>query len=93
MNKNYIGKVENMVSSNGNKVANQFVITSRDSTIFQSYDTIIAVQYSDGVLYLDREKWNYSKTTAKYRNLFTGMSTEQTKKAIKDGEIKLADLN
>ena len=93
MNNKLIGKVESMTSSNGNKVANQFIITNESTRIFQSYDTIIAVKYNDGVLYLDSEKWNYSKTTSKYRNQFTRLTTDETKKAIKDGKIKLVNLN
>ena len=37
-------KVRNMYSSNGNKVANQFVIYGNNEEIFQSYNTIIAIK-------------------------------------------------
>ena len=93
MNNKLIGKVENMTSSNGNKVANQFLLKTENSTMFQSYDTLIAVKDNNGQLYLDSENWNYSKTTSKYRNQFTRLTTDETKKAIKDGKIKLVELN
>lgn len=62
-------KVENMYSHNGNKVANQFIITDGNSTYFQSYDTII-VKKTNGKVFLDENSWDYSVTTGKYRNLF-----------------------
>ena len=35
-------KVENITSSNGNKVANQFIIYTENGSVFQSYNSIIA---------------------------------------------------
>ena len=98
-------KVSNMTSSKGNPVPNQFIIRNQEidehrfcGDMFQSYDTCIAfkgygsIHFTEG-LYLDRNSWDYSKTTAKYRNQFTGLTTAQTKAGIKDGSIKLVDLN
>ena len=42
---------------------------------------------------LDRDYWDYSKTTGKYRNLFLGESKAETEKKIKSGEYQLVDLN
>lgn len=76
-----MNKVENMTSRNGNKIANQFVITSYDDNhsvskeVFQSYSTTIAIhnckdgKYPHSVT-LDRKMWDYSKTTMKYLNQF-----------------------
>ena len=98
-------KVSNMTSNNGNPVPNQFLITgvypnsSFDGIAlpsgdrFQSYDSMIAHKDYMGKLYLDRESWDYSKTTSKYRNKFTGLTTAQTKAGIADGSIILTDLN
>lgn len=86
-------KVRNMRSPRtGIEVANQFIIEYGGQTIFQSYDVIIAIKEGRKIV-LDKNYWNYSRTTSKYRNEFTGMTTEETKKAIKSGEIKLVDLN
>ena len=85
-------KVTNMTSKNGNKIANQFIIETEDAIYFQSYDTIIAKK-TDGKLILDEDKWDYSRTTAKYRNMFTGLTTDETKERIKSGTIELANLN
>jgi hypothetical protein len=41
----------------------------------------------------DEHYWNYSRTTSKYRGEFLGMGTEQCRKGIKEGWIKLTDLN
>jgi hypothetical protein len=89
-------KVQNMTSGNGRKVANQFIIFDSEFTAFQSYDTIIVkTVFEDGerVVYLDIYKWDYSRTAAKYRNLFLGTTTKETVKKLKDGTYKLADLN
>ena len=73
---------------------NQLEIHVDDSIFFQSYDTVIAkVDKDSGELTLDEEKWNYSKTTSRYRNGFTGLSTSETKAGIDNGTIKLEDLN
>ena len=86
-------KICNMLSGNGNKVPNQFIISADDGQYFQSYDTIIAFQVNDGTLTLDAGKWDYSVTTSKYRNRFTGLSSKETRQKLTAGEIKLADLN
>tara|TARA_Y100000310_G_C20083177_1_gene534817 strand:+ start:174 stop:443 length:270 start_codon:yes stop_codon:yes gene_type:complete len=88
-------KVENMTSSKGNKVANQFVITTPSAVYFQSYETIIAKKdYFSGIrVYLDRDKWDYSSTTSKYRNQFLGETTKETQAKIESGEYILTNLN
>jgi hypothetical protein len=102
-------KVENMTSGNGNKVANQFIIKgaiielSNDSytgEMFQSYESNIAFfAYECGntgncnKILLDKHYWNYSRTTAKYRNQFLGETTKETQKKIDSGEYILTDLN
>ena len=75
------------------QVKNQFLIHTESGVYFQSYNTIIAFKFSDGAIMLDRDKWDYSVTTSKYRNKFTGLTTKETKKKIESGEIQLVDLN
>ena len=89
-------KVQNMTSPNGNRVANQFIIFDSKFTAFQSYDTIIVkttFEWNQRITYLDENAWNYSKTTAKYRNLFLGCTSKECKERIKNGTYILADLN
>ena len=78
-------------------VKNQFIITVRTKKgrkeIFQSYNTVIAVRDEQGQIWLDKYKWDCSTTTGKYRNQFLGESINETRKKIKDGIYKLADLN
>lgn len=77
--------VRNMTSpSTGNEVANQFIITIGTAIYFQSYQSVIAKQEYGVPTILDRNKWDYSRTTSKYRNEFLGMTTAEIKKAIKD---------
>lgn len=83
----------NMTSHNGNKIANQFLITTQDGVYFQSYRSIIAFEGNDGVTTLDEHYWDYSKTTGKYRNIFLGESKKETEAKIKSGVYKLANLN
>jgi len=98
-------KVENMTSSRGNKIANQFIIKDDNGTHFQSYESMIAfIPYDHSFftpesaqphqkIHLDRNKWDYSTTTGKYRNQFLGETKRETEKKIKSGEYILADLN
>ena len=86
-------KVENMTSPQGNKVANQFIITDDDNNdYFQSYRSIIA-KISQGKIYLDEYYWDYSRTTGKYRNEFLNETIAETRAKIKSGEYILTDLN
>jgi len=87
-------KVENMRSSSGREVPNQFVITDGFVEYFQSYKTIIAKRDTvTGKIWLDAERWDYSTTTGKYRNRFLDMDKKQTEKLIKSGQIALENLN
>lgn len=84
--------VRNMQSNSGREIPNQFIITTEDGTYFQSYKTIIAVKIN-GKIYLDKNSWDYSKTTGKYRNEFLGEGKKETEKKIKNGIYSLIDLN
>tara|TARA_R100000655_G_scaffold19490_1_gene40676 strand:- start:16632 stop:16928 length:297 start_codon:yes stop_codon:yes gene_type:complete len=87
-------KVNNMLSNNGNRIANQFEIQTDDGLYFQSYESIIAIKPNDGSkIILDEYYWNYSRTTGKYRNIFLNESKADTQKKIDSGEYLLADLN
>ena len=85
-------KVRNITGRSGQPVKNQFIIEDGKSTVFQSYDSIIAKK-SGGRTYLDKDRWDYSTTTGKYRNQFLGMNKKQIEQAIEDGAIYLVDLN
>ena len=100
-------KVTNMTSANGNQVVNQFIIEGQrfeinglifqNCEVFQSYDSVIAFKspaaFGGTHVVLDRNTWNYSKTTSKYRNQFLGETTKETQAKIDSGEYTLADLN
>lgn len=88
-------KVENMVSRNGNKVPNQFEIVTDLGIYFQSYKTVIAFKpYKAGSpIRLDKNRWDYSVTTSRYRNIFLNETTKETERKIKSGEYVLVDLN
>ena len=79
--------------TSGKDIPNQFIITDKDRTIFQSYDSIIAIKWNDGDIFLDKTYWDYSKTTGKYRNQFLGEDINTTRNKIKSEEYRLADLN
>ncbi|MBW2649250.1 MAG: hypothetical protein JRC53_05470, partial [Deltaproteobacteria bacterium] len=64
--------------------------------VFQSYDSIIVerIIWDSGTkIKLDAEKWDYSVTTGKYRNIFLGETKRETQAKIDSGEYVLADLN
>ena len=85
-------RVYNITNSNGNKVANQFIIDDKNKKTFQSYDSII-VMIKNGITYLDNYYWDYSVTTGKYRNAFLGENIYATRDKIKKGDYILKDLN
>ena len=71
---------------------NQYIIKSDGARIFQSYDSIIAIKEGKMVV-IDENKWDYSRTTGKYRNKFLDENKAITEKKIESGEYYLADLN
>ena len=88
--------VENMKSlRSGRPVANQFIIYTAEGVYFQSYSTVIVFVpgEQESPTQLDRHSWDCSVTTRKYRNLFLGETTAETRRKIKSGEYVLADLN
>lgn len=86
-------KCEQMISNKGNSIANQFLIYANNGVYFQSYRSIIALKQNDGTIVLSEKYWDYSSTTSKYRNIFLGETTEQTRYQIKIGNYKLQKLN
>lgn len=86
-------KVWNFTSPKGTIVPNQFCIITDDYTMFQSYSSVICKKYNGGAIELDADFWDFSKTTAKYRNMFIGEDTKTIKQKIADGTYKLVNLN
>ena len=86
-------KVKNIIGNAGEPVKNQFIIYTSEGVYFQSYDSVIAFRDRAGNVTLDRNAWDYSTTTGKYRNIFLNEDKKTTEKKIKDGVYKLADLN
>ena len=69
-----------------NGIANQLLIHYSNATVFQSYNSIIAIQYKDNGKVILGKDYNYSKTTSKYLNLFLGLSSSiEVKKNIESG--------
>lgn len=87
-------KVRNMMLAKGREVPNQFEIFTDEGVYFQSYSSIIAFRSNCGHgTFLDKNKWDYSVTTGKYRNQFLGESIAKTRRKIESGIYKLVDLN
>jgi len=85
-------KVTQLQGNNG-AVKNQFEIQTKDGIYFQSYNSLIVFKPVKGKIKLDRQYWDYSVTTSKYRNLFLGENKKATERKIKEGVYVLADLN
>jgi len=87
--------IQNMIGRNGNKVANQFIVTLPENvTVFQSYNTVIA-QNRNGEIVLDSKALDCSATTTKYLKQFLGTneSKKQLQDKIKNGFYHVEDLN
>lgn len=91
----YCASVKNFKSSkSGNPIANQFEITIENGDkIFQSYESIIAIRTFCGKVLVDCDRWNYSRTTSRYRSQFLNENTKETKEKIDNGTYLLTDLN
>jgi hypothetical protein len=92
-------KVMNLESPrSGKPVANQFVIRAPEGEYFQSYQSIVAFKprtLDDRIVF--GKDWDYSNTTRKYLHQFMlshgiNMTTEEKRKAVASGEIKVIDL-
>ena len=67
-------KVRNMESPRtGRPVANQFIIVDDNKLVFQSYDSMIVTWDKATSTLTFGKDWDYSTTTAKYRNEFLRM--------------------
>ena len=90
-------KVRNMISPRtGNEVANQFIITQNDVETFQSYNTTIAVRQGNGVVVLDNDAFDYSRTTSKYlKEFLNGNGRKEVERLVANGSPKYvySDLN
>ena len=94
-------KVENMTSTKtGKAIPNQFLIRDKGYLWYQSYKSIVGIITPDNILLLDKNKWDYSVTTAKYRNAFVATyfsskyaSRDGIKAGVEDGKIIMTELN
>jgi hypothetical protein len=83
-----------MTGRTGQAVPNQFIVwDDAGNCYYQSYYTVIARRDAAGKITLDRDKWDYSVTTGRYRNQFLGETTVETKAKISSGEYGMDDLN
>lgn len=86
--------VRNMESDKGNACANQFEIEDDyGNKYFQSYQTIIIKITKKGKYYLDKDYWDFSATTARWRNKYLHKTTAQIEEKISLGVYKLRRLN
>jgi hypothetical protein len=95
----FIG-VEQMTSRSGNTVPNQTILSDMTGKTFVSYGSKIVYQSktkgSDGLpleIIVDETYWDYSRTTGKYRNEFMNMGVQEVRNHIKNGRIKVGNLN
>ena len=83
-----------MISNNGNSIPNQFIIETNKGLYFQSYDSLIAFKpFGNSKIQLDKNFWDYSRTTSKYRNQFLNETKKETEKMIASKSYLLKDLN
>lgn len=70
------------------------ITTKNEYNVFlQSYETIVVHIKNSGVITLDENKWDYSKTTTKYVAKFLNESPAEIRLNIKNGIYKLGNLN
>lgn len=83
--------VKNAPSRNGYNVApNQFIIEFENGLLFQSYDSIVAGVSNKGKFVTD--KHDYSATTNRFVRWYLGMTLDERRKAIKNGDLDLIHI-
>ena len=90
--------INNMKSNRGRTIPNQYVIKLDNCDVFQSYETVIAIRDYDYVngkyeVYLNKQYYNYSRTTSRYRNKYLGLTTKEIEQKIKAKEFVLITHN
>jgi hypothetical protein len=68
---------------------NQTILFFKKWTIFNSYNSIIAINIYYKKIYLNNSCWDYSSTTWKYRNIFLNEKRKETEEKIKNKEYLL----
>jgi hypothetical protein len=87
-----------LINDKGNTAANQFVLYNGNTTMFQSYSTIIA-RSDNGSVTLDSNALDYSRTTSKHLYIFLRQcgwgvhNKAEVQDKIKTGIFKTEDLN
>jgi hypothetical protein len=83
--------------SNYDNKPNQFSLKFENGRVFQSYDSIIVVEfyYKDDNAFSNKvffgSDWNYSRTTSKYRNMWLRRDTKWCKDKVTKNEILVID--
>ncbi|MFW5895751.1 MAG: hypothetical protein ACOCT9_03295 [archaeon] len=73
--------------------SNYTVIKQGTKEVLFSYETpIVSIDRKTGETVLNKDFWNYSRTTSKHRCQFLGETKKETEKKIKQGEYKLDTL-
>ena len=81
-----IQRVQNLQSPRSyREVPNQYDLVCENGIAFQSYGSLIAVRMN-GYLYLT-DYHDYSKTTSKYCNEWTGHNTQERRDGLKSGKF------
>ena len=83
--------VTQLINSNGNPAANQFVITTDNGQYFKSYDSLIAFKPRSGDTVVFTDYWDYSNTTLKHLRTFLGTSAskKELEQMLESGAIIL----
>lgn len=80
-------EVQNMTSKRGNIVPNQYeVIVHTKGAVyncFYSYNSFI-LSYKNGIIDRVGKNYNYSRTTDRYRNMFTEMTLKDLESCMKN---------
>ena len=83
--------VSQLINKQGNAVKNQFIISNRDVTTFQSYDSKIVEINRKECTIVFYPAYNFSVTTSKHRNKFlsdildVNIDSKTVDKMISDG--------
>ena len=72
---------------------NQYQVNHQGAEWLVSYESNIVYTNKNGKVFLDPKYYDYSRTTAKYRNQYLGMTSKQVQENIDLGIFKFKNLN
>ncbi|MCK9577231.1 MAG: hypothetical protein M0R51_15105 [Clostridia bacterium] len=81
------------IESESGKYNKNVMIVKTENVEYLVYFLEVIVMIKEGVVYLDRERYDSNITVRKYRNIFLCEESARIARKISNGNYKLSELN